>query len=145
MLTRRVAAFHPPHTNCCPTGRRLWSKLAETAPQTRARSPRTRTDGWTPERQLRFLDALADTRSIAKAAASAGMSRESAYRLRNRRDGALFGLLWDHVLAPEPPTREVHIERLTDGQLARLLGNHYRRERGDFQNIGRRKADRPGT
>lgn len=100
-----------------------------------------RRDGWTPERQLRFLDALAETRSIAKAAASAGMSRESAYRLRNRRDWALFGLLWDHVLAPEPPPREVHIEQLTDGQLARLLGNHFRRERGDFLNIGARRAD----
>ena len=69
------------------------------------------------------------------------MSRESAYRLRNRREGALFGLLWDHVLAPEPPRREVHIERLTDGQLARLLGNHFRRERGDFLNIGERRPD----
>lgn len=100
-----------------------------------------RRDGWTPERQLRFLHALAHTRSIAKAAACAGMSRESAYRLRNRRDWALFGLLWDHVLAPEPPPREVHIEQLTDGQLARLLGNHFRRERGDFLNIGARRAD----
>jgi hypothetical protein len=103
--------------------------------------PRIRRDGWTPERQLRFLQALAGTRSIAKAAASAGMSRESAYRLRNRRDGVLFGLLWDHVLAPEPPRREVHSERLTDGQLARLLGNQFRREHGDFLDIGARRGN----
>ena len=56
--------------------------------------PRTRRDGWTPERQLRFLDALARTGSVTRAAAFAGMSRESAYRLRNRRDGALFAAAW---------------------------------------------------
>jgi len=104
-----------------------------------------RRDGWTPERQLRFLNALATTRSTAKAAAFAGMSRESAYRLRNRREGALFGLLWDQILAPEPRRREVHTEALTDGQLARLLGNHFRRERGDFRNIGGLRTERPCT
>ena len=51
-------------------------------PNSQARR-KARTDGWTPERQLRFLEALADSRSIAQAAASAGMSRESAYRLRD--------------------------------------------------------------
>ena len=56
-----------------------------------------RRDGWTPERQLRFLDALARTRSVTRAAAFAGMSRESAYRLRGRRDGALFAA-WDRAL-----------------------------------------------
>ena len=43
--------------------------------------PRVRRDGWTPERQLRFLDVLGRTRSVTKAARAAGMSRESAYRL----------------------------------------------------------------
>src|SRR5438270_6741728 len=51
------------------------------------RSSKTRRDGWTPERQLRFLDVLAATRSITKAAASANISRESAYRLCKRKDG----------------------------------------------------------
>jgi hypothetical protein len=98
--------------------------------------PKIRRDGWTAERQLRFVDALASTRSIARAAAVAGMSRESAYRLRERRDGLLFGALWDRVLAPEPQVREVHMESMTDGQIARLLGNHFRRERGDFVGLG---------
>ncbi|MES2137681.1 MAG: hypothetical protein V4502_11565 [Pseudomonadota bacterium] len=104
-----------------------------------------RRDGWTAERQLRFLDALAHTRSITKAATSAGMSRESAYRLRERPDGTLFALLWDRVLAPNPAPREVHNLPLSTGRIMRLLGNHYRRERGDFLNIGGRKAQRPGT
>src|SRR5438270_11180397 len=106
--------------NSTPNTRRAWPK-------------RSRRDGWTPERQLRFLDALAHTRSITKAAASAGMSRESAYRLRERRDGALFSALWDRAVAFEASRAEVHIDALADGRLMRLLGNHYRRERGDFR------------
>src|SRR5438270_12084319 len=98
------------------------------------RTPKTRSDGWTAERQLRFLDALASSRSVLKAAASAGMSRESAYRLRERKDGALFAILWDRSL--QPARAEVHIDSLADGPLMRLLGNHYRRERGDCSNIG---------
>lgn len=108
------------------------------------RSPKSpakiRKDGWTAERQLRFLDALASTRSIVKAAAYAGMSRESAYRLRDRRDGELFAALWDRTLAFQPQCAEVHIERLSNGQLMRLLGTHFRRERGDFLDIGGRGA-----
>lgn len=57
-----------------------------------------RRDGWTAERQLRFLDSLARTGSITIAAKAAGMSRETAYRLRKRRDGALFAAAWDRAL-----------------------------------------------
>jgi hypothetical protein len=106
---------------------------------------KTRSDGWTADRQLRFLDALAHTRSVAKAAAFAGMSREGAYRLRSRSDGTLFALLWDRALAPDPGPREGHSQSLTDRRIMRLLGTHFRRERGDFLNIGARKAERPGT
>jgi hypothetical protein len=67
------------------------------------RIPKTRRDGWTAERQLRFLDVLAATRSITKAAASAGMSRESAYRLCKRKDGALFAVAWKRIV--EMPKR----------------------------------------
>ena len=62
------------------------------------KASKTRKDGWTAERQLRFLDALARTRSVTKAAAFVGMSRESAYRLRARRDGALFAATWNRAL-----------------------------------------------
>jgi hypothetical protein len=94
---------------------------------------RIRTDGWTAERQVAFLAALAGTRSVTAASKAAGMSRESAHRLRNRRDGALFAHLWDLALAPKP--RESHNAPLTDGQLMRLLGNHYRRQSGGFAAI----------
>ena len=61
-------------------------------------NPKTRRDGWTAERQLRFLDMLARTRSVTRAAAAAGLSRKSAYRLRGRADGALFGAMWDRAM-----------------------------------------------
>lgn len=71
------------------------------------RNPRrVRRDGWTGERQLAFLTVLGRTRSVTKAAAAAGMSRESAYRLRARRPGGLFATLWDRaVQAPRPIVR----------------------------------------
>jgi hypothetical protein len=100
------------------------------------RTPKIRRDGWTAECQLRFLDAMTRTRSVVKAAAAAGMSRESAYRLRDRREGALFAALWDRAIAFEPGPTQVHIGALGDGRLMRLLGNHYRRESRDFSNIG---------
>ena len=100
------------------------------------RTPKTRSDGWTAERQLRFLDALASSRSVLKAAAFAGMSRESAYRLRERKDGALFAALWDRVVAFVPRPVEVHIDSFSNRQIIRVLGMHFRRERGDFQRIG---------
>ena len=59
-------------------------------------APKSRRDGWTAERQLRFLDTLSRTRSVTRAASSAGMSRESAYRLRGR--SALFAVLWERAL-----------------------------------------------
>jgi hypothetical protein len=64
----------------------------------RACPERCRRDGWTAERQLAFLDALTRARSVSRAAASVGMSRESAYRLRARREGALFGIARDRAM-----------------------------------------------
>jgi hypothetical protein len=64
---------------------------------------RARHDGWTPERQLRFLQVLARTRCVTRAAAHVRMSRESAYRLRSRVGCELFALAWDSVFAPPLP------------------------------------------
>src|SRR5437762_12522107 len=104
------------------------------------RTPRVRRDGWTPERQLRFLDHLACTRSAPMEARAAGMSREGAYRFLARNPESLFAALWARCLAMPIAPPEVHIDSLSDGRLARLLGNHYRRERGDFLNIGSAEA-----
>ena len=61
---------------------------------------RIRSDGWSPERQLAFLAALARTRSVTRAARAAGMSRESAYRLRRREPRGLFALSWARAMGP---------------------------------------------
>ena len=65
----------------------------------RQASPNTRRDGWIVRRQLRFLDMLDRTRCVTRAAAAAGLSRKSAYRLRARADGALFAALWDRAIS----------------------------------------------
>lgn len=78
---------------------------------------RTRHDGWTAERQLRFLEVLARTGSVTRAAGSVGMSRESAYRLRRRSSGALFAMLWDRVIEGHnrvnfaPPLRTPRLQK----------------------------------
>jgi hypothetical protein len=57
-----------------------------------------RTDGWTPDKQAAFIDALGQTACVATAARQVGMSRESAYRLRARPDAAGFRDAWEAAL-----------------------------------------------
>lgn len=72
---------------------------------------RARADGWGEARQCGFLAALYVTGSVAAAARSVGMSRESAFRLRLRKGAESFARAWDRVLAPPgsghvPPPKE---------------------------------------
>lgn len=53
---------------------------------------------WTKAKAVAFLRALVPTLSVAEAARSVGMSRQSAYRLRARL-GPEFAQLWDEGLA----------------------------------------------
>lgn len=62
------------------------------------RLKRTRSDGWTAERQRKFLIALAETGSISEACGGAGVSSRSAYRLRQRADAKSFAEAWDRAL-----------------------------------------------
>ena len=63
---------------------------------------KARHDGWTPARQFRFIEMLATTRSVTRACAAVGMSRESAYALRDRPEAAGgFALAWRRALAPD--------------------------------------------
>ena len=59
---------------------------------------RCRHDGWTPERQVVFLEALAACGIVTDACARAGLSAQSAYAFRNRRSGRAFAIAWDAVL-----------------------------------------------
>ena len=51
---------------------------------------RPRHDGWTAERQIAFIEKLADTNSITAACKHVGMSRESVRKLRRRPCGRAF-------------------------------------------------------
>lgn len=59
---------------------------------------RIRHDGWTPERQKKFLIALSVTGTVDSAAKAVGMSRISAYNLRDRPGAESFAAAWDQCL-----------------------------------------------
>jgi hypothetical protein len=60
---------------------------------------RVRADGWTPDRQARFIGYLAEAGSVAEAARRVGMSRMAAYRLRRRKGAESFAHAWDSIVA----------------------------------------------
>ena len=47
---------------------------------------RRRHDGWTPEKQTAFIEALAESGCVDESARRVGMSVQSAYALRRRVD-----------------------------------------------------------
>ena len=68
---------------------------------------RARRDGWTPDRQREFIRILHVKRSISAACRAVGMSRKSAYALRDRAGAGTFAAAWDAAFAlrraPAPP------------------------------------------
>jgi hypothetical protein len=75
---------------------------------------RYRHDGWTPDKQLEFIQALAASGCVDAACAAVGMSRNSAYALRNRPDAQAFRLAWRAA-------KDVQVERLDDAAMARAI------------------------
>ena len=59
---------------------------------------RTRHDGWTAERQVAFIEKLADCGSVTVACKYVGMSRESVRMLRRHPYGRAFRDAWDAAL-----------------------------------------------
>jgi hypothetical protein len=59
---------------------------------------RARIDGWTAERQVAFIEALAECACVAEACRSVKMSKRSAYRLRARPEALSFRNAWDAAL-----------------------------------------------
>jgi hypothetical protein len=55
-------------------------------------------NGWTRRRQRNFITALAAMGSVLHAARAVGMTKQSAYNLRNRRDAASFAAARDVAL-----------------------------------------------
>jgi hypothetical protein len=85
---------------------------APTAPDFTPVSVRARKDGWTPDRQRRFVAELRRGRSVAQAARAVGMSRESAYRLRERPGAESFADAWDAALAMRPAPVRTNLSQL---------------------------------
>ena len=78
---------------------------------------RPRHDGWTDEKQRRFIEALADTGLVSHAAKAVGMSRESANRLRRSPHGAAFARAWDAARCHAGAALEdIAFERAIEGQ-----------------------------
>jgi hypothetical protein len=62
---------------------------------------KARHDGWTAARQVRFIEELAATKSLARACRAVGMSRTSAYKLRDRPEADQFRAAWTKALEPD--------------------------------------------
>ncbi|MDE2595532.1 MAG: hypothetical protein KGL44_01510 [Sphingomonadales bacterium] len=73
-----------------------------------------RFDGWTPERQSGFVEALADTGSVKAAAHAVNMTPESAYALRRHPQAGSFRKAWEAALA-------LGVQRLEDLAMDRAL------------------------
>ena len=100
--------------------------MTDSRPQPLAFTPvdcRARHDGWTPERQQRFIAALCTLGRVGAAARAIGMSPKSAYALR-RRAGAdsEFGRAWDAALSRNHhATLEQVLPLALDGELVPIF------------------------
>jgi hypothetical protein len=72
---------------------------APTPPQFDIAPTRNQHSGWTAERQRRFIEHLSLTGSVGEAAAVAGVTSRSAYRLRNKAGAESFARAWDAALS----------------------------------------------
>ena len=103
---------------------------------------RTRADGWTPERQAKFIGLLAETGSVAEAARGVGMSRMAAYRLRRRAGAESLAHAWDAIVGfwqgdpvePRKVTPSELFERAHDGDF------HIRMRRRKFVRAARKPS-----
>lgn len=95
------------------------SKQPVTPPNPPAFDPvpvRPRSDGWTPEKQVGFIQALTATGSVEQAARHVGMTARSARDLRTRRDAASLRAAWEAaLLAGAPALVEAAMERALNG------------------------------
>jgi hypothetical protein len=75
---------------------------------------RQRHDGWTPDRQQRFIAALADLGSVKSAAHAVNMTPEGAYLLRRHPESEEFRTAWEAALS-------LGVQRLEDVAMERAL------------------------
>ena len=99
----RRSPHHPP---ACPRG--------ELPPFTPVPRQTHRRDGWTKERQRAFIEALADTGSVASACKAVDMSQPGAYYLRRQKGAEEFREAWQKAL-------DLGVQRLEDVAMDRAL------------------------
>jgi len=73
-----------------------------------------RHDGWTDDRQRRFIEALADTGSVEAACRAVNMSTVGAYHLRRQKGAESFRKAWAAAL-------ELGVQRIEDVAMDRAL------------------------
>lgn len=95
-----------------------------------------RHDGWTPERQVAFIEALADTGSVTRAAGLVNMAQANCYALRRAPGAEEFRRAWDAALDfGIQRLKDVAFERAIEGELlpvfvaGKLMG--FRRKHND--------------
>lgn len=89
----------------------------EPIPFTPAPLVRSRHDGWSPERQRRFIDLLSQIGLVAVCARAVGMSPKSAYALRKRPGAEDFARAWDQAVGLGRFEAEVQaIRRAMEGE-----------------------------
>ena len=85
-----------------------------------------RHDGWTPDKQWSFVEALARTASVTQAVRTVGMSTKSAYRLRNHPEAAEFRAAWDAALQQAwGMIDQTVLERVINGERESIERNGY--------------------
>ncbi len=77
-----------------------------------------RYDGWTPDRQRTFLEAIAEGHTVVTACIKVGMAASSAYALRRRAAGTGFALGWRAAnLLGRDKVADTLLARAIDGQV----------------------------
>lgn len=95
-------------------GRPSLDELVEACSKMPEPAGRRRHDGWSRRKMALFLRELAASQSVSQAARSVGMSRQSAYDLRNRLGGTPFALGWEVAL-------EAGLQQLAHSLMERAL------------------------
>lgn len=85
---------------------------------------RARADGWTPDVQRTFIDALANTGLVSAAAREVNMSVQSCYRLRRAAGSENFAAAWHAALAAAAErVLDIAFERAIQGEEVPVFKN----------------------
>ena len=107
-----ATALAVPDTPRTPLGNPLTPETLRTMLANRRRQD----NGWTPIKVAAFIEALAETCSVAKAASYVEMSAAAAYKLRNHPDAQAFREAWDGAMAPRfEELSDIAMDRVRNG------------------------------